>query len=123
MFVGSSSTSAFTPRAASSAIAARLRSPGESERPGREHVVGAERELREQRARLARREPALGDEAVEQALVARERAGALRQLAEHGARAEPALARRERQLTEQRPQERRLAGAVAAEQRKPVAVP
>ena len=35
LFVGSSSTSAFTPRAERSAIAARLRSPGESERPGR----------------------------------------------------------------------------------------
>ena len=42
-------------------------------------------------------------------------ARALRQLAEHGARAQPTLARRQRQLAEQRLQQRRLAHAVAAE--------
>ena len=50
--VGSSSTSRLTPRACSSASAARVRSPGDSV-PGRaQHVLGAEAELGQQGAHL-----------------------------------------------------------------------
>src|SRR4029077_20352424 len=66
--------------------------------------------------------PALGGEAIEQSLLARERTGALWQLAEHGCRAAPALAPGQGQLAAEPLQERRLASAVAAEQREPVTV-
>ena len=90
-------------------------------RRGPDDVVGAERELREQRARVDRRQPGSGDEAVEQRARAVEGRAGLVELAEDDRRPDPARAARERQPAEQRVDQRRLAGAVRPDDREPLA--
>src|SRR5215468_7305803 len=83
------------------------------------HVVGAEPELGEQRARVFLVEPGLAREQREQ-LAAGELAALLRQLAEHYARTGPQVTRLERQPSEQDVDQRRLAAPVRAGYREPV---
>src|SRR5579884_1564644 len=93
---------------------------GREPRRGPHHVVGAERELREERARRARRQPGALDEVVEEH--AREQVPRLVQLAEDRAGGDVSRAGGERQLAAQRAEQRRLPGAVATHDCEPVAV-
>ena len=108
----------FTPRAESSASAARRALARRERRRRPAHVVGAERELREQRPRVdGRRAPAAATKRSSSEPVAVEGRSRLVELAEDDRRPDPPRAACERQPAEQRVDQRRLAGAVAARRR------
>ena len=118
-FVGSSRTRQLTP-VAREEREPRPRSLARREaRRGADDVLRPERELREQRARLGLEQARGLDEVGEED--ARELVAGLVQLAEDDRRPEPPRARRERQIAEQRADQRRLPGAVRADHREAVA--
>ena len=83
-------------------------------------MVCSERELREERAGRVDGEAGLRDEGLEQSLVPGKDARALRKLSHDDTGPDRAAARRQRQLPEQRLEQRRLAGPISAEEREPV---
>ena len=98
-----------------------MRSPGERLRAGARDRVVLEAELGQQRARLLLRQLALRDEGVEQRGGAVEAEPRLVERADAHAGADPARARGERQPADERVDERRLAAAVRADERDPLA--